>query len=79
MRKPCGSTRCTCDHEACDLGWIATYQLDATGRPQEAQRKCEACFPMATVTTLPTRTGHPQQTNGEGGYPDARSAAAGDR
>lgn len=58
LTPPCRSTRCRCDHTACDVGWVTTTRPDHRGIPQEASAKCPACFPLPTASTNDERDDH---------------------
>lgn len=86
MRAPCGSSRCTCDHSICDVGWFRVVQRHpVTGESVEAFTKCLACFvPPEPVEADPlgraTRKKFAHDARDLGAeYPDHAAAAAGDK
>ena len=60
----CRSSACTCDHEACDSGWIG----------EEPVSKCPACFPSASE-----KAAEQVRRRFDSEYVDYKMRAAGDR
>lgn len=78
MRAACGSSRCTCDHTLCDLGWFPVTVRTSTGGWAEASRKCLECFPP--VAPPPPPAPHLRDARELGAtYRDHAAAAAGDK
>lgn len=77
-RAECGSSRCTCDHSTCDVGWFTVTRPGPTpGSRVEASVKCLRCFPTSAPSTSSGRTVDARELGSP--YADHMAAAAGDR
>lgn len=86
MKAECGSSRCTCDHTVCEIGWFTvSVRHPVTGQHTEASAKCLHCFPPAAPVEgdpsgRPLRKhAHRDARDYGSDYPDHAAAAAGEK
>jgi hypothetical protein len=86
VKAECGSSRCTCEHTLCEIGWFTVpVQHPVTGQWDTASTKCLHCFPPVTPvesdgTGRPIRKQiHHDARDFGADYPDHAAAAAGEK